>query len=173
VVVTTNILGDIVGEVVGEVADVEVLMPAGTDPQSFAVSAAQVGRMEDADLIVVNGLGLEAGVLDNAAAAADRGVAVLEVAPELGPIAFAEGADDDAGQLDPHVLTDPARMRQAVDVIAERAIDELAGVDPDVVREAAGGYAAELADMEVSMVERFEQIPVGQRRLVTDHHVFG
>ena len=63
VVVTTNILGDIVTEVLDGVADVEILMPANADPHSFSISAAQAERLEQADLIVANGLALEGGVL--------------------------------------------------------------------------------------------------------------
>lgn len=174
VVVTTNILGDIVGEVVGAVADVEVLMPAGADPHAFAISAAQAERMEQADLIVANGLGLEVGLLNNvAAAAADIGVVVLEVGPELDPIRYGDTAGDDARQFDPHVWTDPVRMGQAAELIGTTAVDELPGIDAHAVWNAADDYAAELDTMVESMVDRFDTIPVEQRQLVTNHHVFG
>ncbi|MFV0306408.1 MAG: metal ABC transporter solute-binding protein, Zn/Mn family [Desertimonas sp.] len=171
VVVTTNILGDIVGEVAGGVADVHVLMPAGADPHSFGVSAADAERMEDADLIVANGLGLEEGVLNNVEAAADVGVTVLEVAPELDPLRYGDAAGASSGSFDPHIWTDPTRMIAAVDLIAE-AIRPLPGVDPDVVDQAATDYAEELGEMDESMSERFEVIPPEDRRLVTNHHVF-
>ena len=64
VVVTTTILGDVVGNVVGDAATVEVLMPAGADPHDYIPSSQQVARIHQADLVVVNGLGLEAGLTD-------------------------------------------------------------------------------------------------------------
>lgn len=62
VVVTTNILGDVVQNVVGDQADVKVLMPRGADPHSFEISASDAARVERADLLVSNGLGLEEGI---------------------------------------------------------------------------------------------------------------
>lgn len=159
-------------QVLGEVADVEVLMPAGTDPHSFAISAAQAEAMEEADLVVANGLGLEDGVLENVAAAADVGVVVLEIAPEVDPIAYGDGAGNDAGRFDPHVWTDPTRMQWPAELIAEAAIDEFP-IDADGIRRAADDYVAELAAMEKAMIERFEVIAPGDRQLVTNHHVFG
>ncbi|MEP6297956.1 MAG: zinc ABC transporter substrate-binding protein, partial [Ilumatobacter sp.] len=73
IVVTTNILGDIVSAAVGDQADVEVIMPLGTDPHDFAPSARQAESMEDADLLIVNGAGFEQGMLDIVANVSDTG----------------------------------------------------------------------------------------------------
>ena len=73
IVVTTNILGDVVEQVVGDAAAVEVIMPIGADPHEFAPSVAQAERMEEADLLVVNGAGFEEGMGDVVGAAADSG----------------------------------------------------------------------------------------------------
>src|SRR5680860_602720 len=71
IVVTISTLGDMVSVVAGADATVEVLMPLGADPHSFSPSSQQVAEMTDADLVVVNGLGLEEGfaaVLDGVVA---------------------------------------------------------------------------------------------------------
>src|SRR5690606_21125259 len=117
VVATTTILGDVVANIVGEDARVEVLMPAGSDAHEFQASAAQVSRIHQADLVVVNGLGLEEGLLQVLAAAAADGVRVLEVAPPLDPLPLDDGHDH-PGDLDPHVWMDPVRMADAVRLIA-------------------------------------------------------
>ncbi len=92
IVVTTSTLGDLVSNVAGSEATVVVLMPLGADPHSFSPSSQQVADMNDADLVVVNGLALEEGfasVLDGVVADGGR---VLELAPMLDPIPF--GLDD-------------------------------------------------------------------------------
>lgn len=61
VVVTTNVLGDIAQNVLGGVADVEWIMPRGASPHVFDISAAQVERMYEADLVISNGPGPRAG----------------------------------------------------------------------------------------------------------------
>ena len=95
IVATTTILGDIARNVVGDKADVEVLMPVGVNPHDFQPSSQQVAAIQRADLVVANGLGLEAGLHDVLEAAESDGVLVWEVAPDLDPRPFAATADDD------------------------------------------------------------------------------
>ncbi|MBF6160743.1 zinc ABC transporter substrate-binding protein AztC [Nocardia cyriacigeorgica] len=171
VVVTTDILGDITQAIVGDAAPVSVLMPRAGDPHSFAVSAQQAAGLERAGLIVANGLGLEEGVLRNVEAAADAGVATVYVAAEIDPIAFGSGAT--AGQPDPHFWTDPQRVRRAVEVIRDRVIEQVPGIDADVVRANADRYLAELDGLAAWMTQRLASVPAERRKLVTNHHVFG
>lgn len=170
IVVTTNVLGDIVRNVAGDQADVEVLLPPGADPHSFALSAAAAERLAGADLVVANGLGLEQAMGHHVRAARADGVPVLEVAPLLEPRAFDAGADE--GRLDPHVWTDPVRMRTAVGII-EATVAELAGVDRATLEDRVDRYQRALTDAEASMRRRFASIPADRRVLVTNHHVFG
>lgn len=163
VVVTTNILGDLTREIVGDEAELTVLMGPNADPHSFGISARQAAKLADADLIVHNGLGLEEGVARNVEAASTTRLAVAE---HVDPIDYAEGNPD------PHFWTDPARVRAAVEVIAEH-VTKIDGIDAAAVRANADAYVAELADLDAWMAERFANIPAGQRKLVTNHHVFG
>ncbi|MGH8948716.1 MAG: metal ABC transporter substrate-binding protein, partial [Acidimicrobiia bacterium] len=61
VVATTSILGDIAAGVVGDEGEVEVLIPLGVDAHDFSPSSQQASMLAGADLVVANGLGLEAG----------------------------------------------------------------------------------------------------------------
>lgn len=163
VVVTTNILGDLTREVVGDDADLTVLMGPNADPHSFGISAQQAAALEHADLIVHNGLGLEEGVARNVDAAETTRLAVAE---HVDPIDYAEGSPD------PHFWTDPARVRTAVEVIAEH-VTAIDGIDAAAVRANADAYLAELADLDTWMAGQFATIPAERRKLVTNHHVFG
>ncbi len=195
VVVTTGILGDVVSNVVGDDAQVEVLIPLGADPHEFQASSAQVARIHKADLVVVNGLGLEEGLIDVLEAAAADGARVVEVAPRVDPLPFAEGdghdhddqhddhaddhddhADDhsddhDRGSnLDPHVWMDPLRMAAASRIVAT----ELSALQPDIDWMArADDYAARLAEADSEIQETLSVVPAGRRRLVTNHATFG
>lgn len=88
VVVTTSIWGDIVSNVTGDAADVEVLFPLGADAHDYQLSSAQVAALQRADLVVVNGLRLEEGILDVIESVEADGANVLAVAPMLDPITF-------------------------------------------------------------------------------------
>ncbi|WP_434093899.1 metal ABC transporter solute-binding protein, Zn/Mn family [Nonomuraea pusilla] len=111
VVVTTDILGDVTRNVVGGQAEVTVLMRPGSDPHSFGVSAQDAALIEDADLIVHNGLGLEEGVLRHVEAARRAGVPALAVGEGVEPIRFtADGSD-------------PARRRvHAIDLTSGKVV---------------------------------------------------
>ncbi|MEU3019891.1 MULTISPECIES: zinc ABC transporter substrate-binding protein AztC [unclassified Nocardiopsis] len=171
IVVTTNILGDVTARIVGDQVPVTVLMPPDTDPHSFAISAREAATLENADLVVHNGLGLEEGVARNVAAAEEAGVPALEVGSGVDPLPYT--SDESEGEPDPHFWTDPARVLTAVDLITERVIEEVDGVDADTVRANAETYAAELDELDAWMGEEFAALPAENRRLVTNHHVFG
>jgi len=189
VVVTTSILGDVVENVVGESAEVEVIMPAGTDPHEFEPSAAQVVSLNDADLIVANGLGFEEGLLDIVDAAAGDGVAVYEVGPDVDPLPFPEGFEDDhageggatqdddhadeEGSDDPHFFTDPERVADGAENIAEALGAEIPALDNDTITSQATAYADEIRAASEEIADGFSAIADEDRVLVTNHEVFG
>ncbi|MFC9894198.1 zinc ABC transporter substrate-binding protein AztC [Nocardia sp. NPDC127579] len=171
IVVTTNILGDLTRSIVGDAAPVTVLMPAGADPHSFGISARQAAELEQAALVVHNGLGLEEGVARNVAAAVDAGVPALAVAEGLDPIEYT--SDESKGTPDPHFWTDPHRVRRAVELISVRVLEAVDGIDAAAVRGRTTAYLAELDQLDAWMTRQFAEIPAAQRKLVTNHHVFG
>ena len=113
VVSTTTMLGSVVGDIVACASPDSTaitLMPVGADPHDFSPSSAQVADMVTSDLVVANGLMLEAGLEDALENAESDGATVLEVAPLLDPIPFGgehgdehsdehdeDGHDDDHG----------------------------------------------------------------------------
>lgn len=170
VVATTSILGDVVENVVGDAAEVVVLMPAGVDPHEFELSAAQAAQLQEADAIVANGLGFEAGLGDALDAAEQAGVPRYDVAPDVDPLPLAEGGDGSG--LDPHVFTDPARMAQGAENIAAALGDAVPALDTAEVRAQASAYADELLAADADIAAEVAAIPEDQRVLVTNHEVF-
>jgi len=165
VVATTNILGDVVTNLVGDDVDVMTLMKPDADPHSFEISAQEAARMQSADLVVSNGLGLEEGLQQHLdTVEGDQLVAgdVIEV------LEYTDG--DAAGADDPHFWTDPARVLQLVDAL-EPALAEVG--DADAVAAAASDYRGELETLDTEMADAFAAIPAERRALVTNHHVFG
>ncbi|WP_435827906.1 zinc ABC transporter substrate-binding protein AztC [Nocardia fluminea] len=171
IVVTTNILGDLTRAVVGDTVPVTVLMQAGADPHSFAISARQAAEIERAALVVHNGLGLEEGVARHVQAAVAAGVPTIAVAERADPIQYT--SDESAGQPDPHFWTDPARVRMAVEAISAEVLAEVDGVDAAAVQTNTRRYLGELDQLDRWMTDRFAAIGAERRQLVTDHHVFG
>jgi zinc/manganese transport system substrate-binding protein len=181
IVATTTILGDITRNVAGDNANVAVLMPVGVNPHDFQPSSQQVAAIQRADLVVANGLGLEAALHDVLEAAESDGVLVWEVAADLDPLPFAtaghedeDGHEDEGGHeqgsLDPHFWLDPLRVAAAAGLMSER----LSEVAPDVDwSSAADKYAGELAALHSTSVEQLAVVAVSDRKLVTNHLSLG
>ncbi|MFD3591147.1 zinc ABC transporter substrate-binding protein AztC [Nocardia sp. NPDC058640] len=171
IVVTTNILGDLTRAVVGDSVPVTVLMQAGADPHSFAISARQAADIEHAALVVHNGLGLEEGIARHVQSAVSAGVPTIAVAERADPIRYT--SDESAGQPDPHFWTDPARVRLAVEAISAEVLAQVDGIDTGAVQANTQRYLGELDQLDRWMTDEFAAIPAERRQLVTDHHVFG
>ena len=193
---TTGILGDVTSNVIGDLADVKVLMPAGADPHDFEPSARQLAELAEADLVIANGLGLEAGLEATLDQVAEDGVAVFEVGPELAPIEFGdahdhdeadpdhdeadpdhdeEGTEDDDhahGDLDPHVWLDPDRMASAAARIGEE-VASATGLPADELADRAAAYQEELLAADEEIQAMLAAIPDDDRQLVTNHESLG
>ncbi|AQX79248.1 zinc ABC transporter substrate-binding protein [Plantibacter flavus] len=167
VVVTTNILGDVVGELVGDQAEVMTLMPPDADPHSFEISARQAARITGAQLLVSNGLGLEEGLTRHLETAADEGVPIVEAG------SLVDVLETESGATDPHFWTDPTQMTSVVDGVTEALLEEIPTLDAAELQANAATYTAGLEALDAEMAEAFAAIPAEQRKLVTNHHVFG
>ncbi len=178
IVATTTVLGSVAADI-AECAggSVRTLMPIGADPHDFSPSSAEVATMVSAPLVVANGLGLEAGLQDALAGAANDGASVLEVAPMLDPIPFAaedqdeqHDEDEQHGSEDPHVWLDAGRMALAAELVG----DELAAVTGEQAYADCGREVrAELTSVDHQVRDILAVVPAERRVLVTDHDAFG
>lgn len=164
VVVTTSILGDVVDHIVGNAAHVEVLMPRGADPHQFSPSTRQVEAMTEADLLVINGAGFEAGLDDAIAAAARAGVRVYTFTDHVPLRRVDEG-------LDPHIWTDPATIVKNIDPLVDALV--AAGVERAAIRSSAARYELEIGRLGTNIATMLDVIPDEDRVLVTNHDVLG
>jgi zinc/manganese transport system substrate-binding protein len=160
IVVTTTILGDIVSEAVGDAARVEVVMPAGADPHEFALSARQAESMERADLLVVNGRGLEAGMTDVIESVADRGTPVFVAAGHVADVA-----------ADPHIWMDPLAVRSVVEALESELVARDA--DANLLSTSIDRYLDQLDTLDGDIAATLADIPDARRIMVTNHDAFG
>ena len=200
VVVTTPILGSVVRELAGESAQVTVLMEPGVDPHDWSPSAREIALVFDADLVVANGLDLEAGLADALEEAEASGVPVFHAtdwvtvrvpgAPVPSPAAggspapaaspepdheeedHAEASGDD--QDHEHAGGDPHFWTDPVAMTAVVAAlaDALAaaGIDVSLQRDQV---TAALTEVDAELGARIAAIPAERRRIVTGHESLG
>lgn len=181
IVATTSVWGDVVSQIVGGDATVEVLIPIGADAHDYQATPQQVAAILGADLVVINGLGLEENLHAVLESAEGDGAKILVLAEDLDPIQFEDehahdddhddhGDGHDHGDEDPHVWFDPLRVAQAARVIAT----ELAAIDGSIDWESrASEYAQMLEQADAEIIELLSVVPEESRKLVTNHDAFG
>ncbi len=138
VLVSTGIWSSVVSSLIcnGE-ANVETIIPVGSDPHSYEPSLRDRERMENASLVVVNGLNLEERLFDTLEAAEGSGASVLRVGDHVDVLSYEDGghAHDHAEEThaeDAHEH-DHAEETHAEETPAEDAhAHDHSGADPHI-----------------------------------------
>ena len=185
VVVTYSVLAAVVSELVEGSANVVTLIPDGQDPHDFEPSAKDLETINNAALVVANGLDLEEGLDEALANAQQAGVNVFYVADHVTVLDIVDVNDhSDHGHVhrgadashsdeehdhsqDPHVWLSPHTVREALPALAKAASDAL-NVDLAAAQLALDD---ELAALDTELLSLFSAIDNCQ--LVTGHNELG
>jgi len=167
VLATTTIIGDVVGMIGADDIELSVLLPVNADPHGFEPTPKDIAAISDAEVVFINGGGLELGLQPFLEAAEGEVVSLSDFIP----LRRLE-ADTEGEWFDPHVWFDPENVMTWSAVIA-RTLGELDPENRAGYEERAAGYRAELEELDSWIVEQVEKIPEEKRRLVTDHAAFG
>lgn len=165
VLATTTIVGDVVSQIGGGEIALSVLLPVNADPHGFEPTPEEIAAISDADVIFINGAGLELG-LEPFLEGAERPVVSLSDPLPLRRLE-AEGE-----WFDPHVWFDPRNVMTWSAVIA-RTLGELDPENRSVYEERSAEYRAKLEELDSWIAEEVKKIPEERRKLVTDHAAFG
>jgi zinc/manganese transport system substrate-binding protein len=168
VVASFSILGDIVKNVGGDRVGVATLVGPDGDAHVFEPTTADARALAKADLVFVNGLGLE-GWMER----------LIQAAGYKGPLVVAsDGApprtmvEDGRTVADPHAWQDLSNGRRYVENVAAG----LAAADPQgaaAYRAAAAAYEAELAAKDKWVRAELATVPAERRKIITSHDAFG
>ena len=168
VVATTTMLGDVAAALLeGTGLKVETLMQPGVDPHTYELKANEAKRLQNAKLVIFNGLGLEGTMgqmLRNLPDTIEAGALV----PEDQRI----GAEQFEGAFDPHVWMDVGLWAEHV---VQGLADELAARFPEHADRIAANNSAlqqELARLDGYARQAIGLIPQERRVLVTAHDAF-
>jgi ABC-type Zn uptake system ZnuABC Zn-binding protein ZnuA len=166
----TNLIAMVVGDL-GPTVD--GLVPEGTNSHTFEPPPSAAAVVEDADVVFVNGLGLEDPSIelaqDNAANAVicELGTAVLPEGEWVYDFSFPK----EGGKPNPHLWTNPPMVQQYVDLIRDVVI----ALDPTNT----GGYNANhakisrvITDLDEAMTTAAQTVPETSRKLLTYHDAY-
>jgi manganese/zinc/iron transport system substrate-binding protein len=170
VVTTTGMIADIAKNVGGDRVQVTALMGPGVDPHLYKASEGDVIRLQDADVILYNGLHLEAQMGDVLERLNDFGIKTVAVTDQIDR-SLLESPPEFQGNYDPHVWFDVTLWMKAVEQIR----DTLMEVDPSSKSKYeanAEAYLAELEELHQYVLEQANTLPAEQRILITAHDAF-
>ncbi|MGE5224572.1 MAG: metal ABC transporter substrate-binding protein, partial [Omnitrophica WOR_2 bacterium] len=169
VLAAETFLADIAQNVAGERLQVGSLIPPGVDPHTFEPAPADVVKVAQSDILIVNGAGLESfltRLLQNAGGKH----AVIEASKGL--TSRKPSGSETAQEIDPHFYLDPVNVIQYVNNIR----DGLSQADPagtSLYTQNADAYILKLKSLDQWIRSQVDQIPPGRRLLVTNHESFG
>lgn len=168
VVTSFSVLGDMVQQVGGEHVHVDTLVGPDGDPHTFEPSPKDSVLLSKADVVVVNGLGLE-GWLDR----------LVKASGFKGKLVVAsEGVKTHMLDEDGKTVTDPHAWNSAANgaLYAQNILAGLVKADPqdEAALNASGQkYIAQLKEIDGWAKARFNAIPLAKRKVLTSHDAFG
>ncbi len=161
-------IADPIAVIGGERVEVNSLMGPGVDPHLFTATQGDIQKLQEADMIFYNGLGLEINM-----------VQVFEQIGKDRPVlAVGDGIAEDAllhdeeGAIDPHIWFEIDLWQQALTAATEQmkeaSPDDAAYFDANKEQ-----YFAEMNRLKDEAEAKMAHIPEGKRVLVTAHDAFG
>jgi manganese/iron transport system substrate-binding protein len=180
VVATTNIVADVVSQVGEEAIELSQLLTIGADPHTYIATPRDVAAVADAHVIFANGANLEAGFLPQLLQGTDAPVTYVSQGIEFREFGTQETYKNKNGEeeqhhgegIDPHTWTTPANVVVFVHNI-EHTLSALDPANAGTYQANAEAYAAELEALDGWVIAQIATIPAENRKLVTDHTVFG
>lgn len=166
VLTTFTVLADIAANVAGEHLQVESITKPGAEIHGYEPTPGDIKKAAGADLILDNGLNLEAWF---AQFVDDIDVPHVVLSDGIEPISIS--ADAYAGLPNPHAWMSPLNVQ----IYAENAAAAFADLDPAHAADYqanAARYRAELQQVQDDLVDQLRAVPTSQRALVTCEGAF-
>jgi zinc/manganese transport system substrate-binding protein len=173
IAVTYSVIGDIVSQLVGDNASVNVVIPDGQDPHDFQPSAKDIETINNAALVVSNGLEFEEGLEEVLENIAGSGGNIFMIGEQITVRKIEEGDEDGDEHSDkhaggdPHLWLSPATMLEMLPALTT-ALSEAIGAD---LSESSASLTAKLQDLD----KEVESIINGldECKLVSGHDEMG
>ena len=172
VVTTIGMIADLAKNIGGEMVEVTSLMGTGVDPHLYKASAGDVTLVSQADLILYNGLHLEAGISGVLERLSDQKPnQVLAVTKNIDRLKLT-APPEFAGAYDPHVWFDVTLWTNVAETIRSALVKLMPSAEAHF-QTRAKKYILQLEDLHIYVKEKATQIEASKRVLVTAHDAFG
>ncbi len=170
VVATTTVFADLVRQAGGAAVRVTSLVPAGGDPHTYAPTPSDVRAIAGANLVVMNGLGVDDWLTPLLVEAKLPASALAELGPHEPGVTYLAG-DGGTGTLNPHLWLDVAYAELYVKRIVA-ALQAAAPAKQAALQASGDAYLARLATLDTAIRGQIATIPPANRKLVSYHDAF-
>ncbi|GAA5027583.1 manganese transporter [Marivirga lumbricoides] len=169
IVCTTGMIADAVKNIVKNQANVEALMGPGVDPHLYKATHGDLLKLQDADIIVYNGLFLEGKMGDilNKLSKKKNVVAIAENVPSSSLI----NNSSFQGAHDPHIWFDVSLWNRALAILPDKLSDS-DSTKVTAYRQNYKTYSARLDSLHLAVKSKISSIPDSNRILITAHDAF-
>jgi zinc/manganese transport system substrate-binding protein len=168
VVASFTILADMVRQVGCSHVEVASLVHPNGDPHAYEPTPDDAKKLRDADVVFINGMGLE-GWMDRLISAS--GYARPPVTATKGVEAL-KMEEDGRSVLDPHAWNSAANgVIYAGNIIA--ALSAADSEDAQDFKMAGEAYVHELQALDADVHRQMDSIPQAKRKVITTHDAFG
>ncbi|MBL6764348.1 MAG: zinc ABC transporter substrate-binding protein [Verrucomicrobiae bacterium] len=159
--------------IAGNQAKVSQLLSQETGPHDFQLKPADVKKIADADLFIINGVGIEGWLQELLKKAGSRKPPVIDASkglPLLGsPQDIQTGIHDPAAGENPHVWLDPViAQRQVANIL--RALQKADPANAKTYARNARAYTSQLKQLDADYAVALKSLP--NKNLVTFHDAF-
>ncbi|MGH9035825.1 MAG: metal ABC transporter substrate-binding protein [Acidimicrobiia bacterium] len=174
VVTTVAPITSIAANVAGDLADIEGVVPEGTNSHTFEPAPSVAEVLSEADLIFINGLVLEEPTRDMAEENLKDGARIVEIATGILPESewiYDFSFPREEGKPNPHAWTDPTLAKKYAEVIRRELSAKDAGHAADYQRN-SDAFAAQIDEFDQAMRTSFATLPTDKRKLLTYHDAY-
>lgn len=164
VVTSTTIFADVVGQVGGSRLSVVSIVPPGVGPEDYEPRTGDSRRIADAQLIVSNGVGLDAFFDDLITAAA----------PTTPRLILGDGIPsiEVDGEANPHFWLDPTLVVAHYLPAISAKLGELDPGGRPAFEQNAAAYRLRIEELDAALKLKVAEVPATNRKLVTFHDAF-
>jgi ABC-type Zn uptake system ZnuABC Zn-binding protein ZnuA len=170
VIATTTVFADLVRQAGGTAVRVTSLVPAGGDPHTYEPTPSDVRSIAGADLVVMNGLGVDDWLKPLLAEAKRPASALVELGPNQPGVTYLAGVGG-TGSVNPHLWLNVAYAALYVKRIVA-ALQAAAPAKQAVLQASGDAYLARLAALDTAIRAQIATLPAANRKLVSYHDAF-
>ena len=170
IICTTNVIADAISNILPPNFEVISLMGPGVDPHTYKSKTSEIKNMQDADVIIYNGIDFESNLIDAIEEIGKSGFVIS--LGDLVPKNRLRKTTDFGSAYDPHFWHDVNLFSTSVGMAGEQLSQKFPN-SKEYIDSATAAYTKKLLETESYVLSQISKIPNNARVLITAHDAFG